>query len=287
MNLPLAFSKQIAITIDDGPMASTYLSGTERTEKIITALKESYTQATFFINPKKMNKEGAERVEAYDKATHLIANHSFSHLDLNTTDAQTFSQDIKNAHALIDKKYLNSTRWFRFPYLHEGDTPEKRNAVRATLKELGLENGYVTINTYDWHMNTIFQNAMKAKKEVNLEEFKKIYIRVLLDAANYYDKMAVESIGRSPRHTLLLHENDLAALFLKDLIVALKKDGWQIITAAYAYQDPIAKFETNVLFKRNPGRIGEIAHDKNWKGNLWHEACDEKYLENALKASIP
>ena len=277
-----AYSKEIAITIDDAPMGGTHLTGIERSQKIIQALKETYTQATFFVNPKKMNEEGIKRIDAYEKAQHLIANHSFSHHELNRVDAATYSEDIKKGHEAL-KHYTYFVKYFRFPYLREGDTQEKRDGVRKTLKELGLKNGYVTVNTYDWHMNNLYQNAIKANRAVNMDEFKKIYIRILIDAANYYDKMAVDSLGRSPRHTLLLHENDLTAYFLKDLILALKKDGWSIITADYAYRDPIADFETNTLFEKNPGRIGEIAHDKKWKGNLWHEACNEKYLEEALK----
>ena len=38
------------------------------------------------------------------------------------------------------------------------------------------------------------------------------------------------------------------------------------------------------LLKGNPGRIGEIAFDQGWpKSKLWHEACDERYLEELFQ----
>ena len=70
--------------------------------------------------------------------------------------------------------------------------------------------------------------------------------------------MAKEVLGRSPKHVLLLHENDLAALFIKDLIKHIRESGGKIISPAEAYKDPIADFIPNVLMN-NQGRIAAIA----------------------------
>lgn len=48
-------------------------------------------------------------------------------------------------------------------------------------------------------------------------------IEVLWDAVKFYDKLAKEVLGRSSKHVLLLHENDLAALFVGDLAKFLQK----------------------------------------------------------------
>lgn len=42
--------------------------------------------------------------------------------------------------------------------------------------------------------------------------------------------------------------------------------------------DEIAKRVATTLYRNNPGRIGEIAKDQGFQGNLWHESCDEAYL---------
>jgi gamma-glutamyltranspeptidase len=36
--------------------------------------------------------------------------------------------------------------WFRYPYLHEGETPEKRHAVRQFLKRRGYRVAQVRIS---------------------------------------------------------------------------------------------------------------------------------------------
>ncbi|MFM7378762.1 MAG: polysaccharide deacetylase, partial [Erythrobacter sp.] len=49
--------------------------------------------------------------------------------------------------------------------------------------------------------------------------------------------LARRTLGRSPPHVMLLHETDLAALFIADLVAELRKDDWTIITADEAYGD--------------------------------------------------
>jgi hypothetical protein len=57
---------------------------------------------------------------------------------------------------------------------------------------------------------------------------------------------------------LLLHENDLTALFLKDLIKHIRAQGWKIISIEEAYQDPIATIPITNTSSLG-GRISAIA----------------------------
>ncbi len=63
------------------------------------------------------------------------------------------------------------------------------------------------------------------------------------------------------RHVLLLHENDLAALFLGDLIRLLISKGWKVISLEAAYADPISSDAPGVLFN-NQGRVAAIARSQ-------------------------
>ncbi len=63
----------------------------------------------------------------------------------------------------------------------------------------------------------------------------------------------VRTIGRSPMHVMLMHETDLAALFLPDLVAALRARGWEIVTADAAFADPI-----NRLFPDTPSANGTL-----------------------------
>lgn len=274
-----AFGKEVALTFDDAPRGATSLSGTERASLLINNLKEAgVSKVAFFANSKKLTNEGRERISFFGEAGHSIANHTHSHPEFNKTAAEVFIKDIRAADSQL-KTFPNFIKWFRFPMLREGDTLEKRDKAREELERLSYFNAYITVNNYDWHMDLLYQKAKKAGKSINMDALRKTYLQVLMESMNYYDQMAIDTIGRSPKHVLLLHENDLAALFIKDFVLEPRKQGWKIIEPAEAYKDEIATYTTKSVLKANPGRVGEIAHDKKWKGDLWHEACDEEYLD--------
>ena len=68
------------------------------------------------------------------------------------------------------------------------------------------------------------------------------------DRAQYYDSLAKTTVGRSVKHTLLMHFNLLNALFLDDLLKMFKSKGWQLINAEDAFSDPV--------LRRNQGAAG-------------------------------
>lgn len=276
------FSQQIALTFDDAPRGDgNYFSGKERTGRLIEKLKKFNVQAAFFCTTNGFHEEGKERINKYSGAGHIIANHSHLHRSLNRVAVEDYIEDMQLADSQI-KDFQNYKRWFRFPYLHEGNTVEKRDAVRKFFKENDYINGYVTVDNYDWYMESIFQKSLKEKKEIDIDKFKAAYVDLLFDAVLFYDNIAKEALGRSPKHVLLLHENDIAALFIDSLIEKLQSEGWKIISPGEAYTDEIALHEPDVLLN-NQGRVAAIAKEKGYEGALVHPAEDEKYLEEYFK----
>lgn len=162
----------------------------------------------------------------------------------------------------------------------------KRDGMRKLLSEQGYTNAYITLNNYDWYIEVLFQRAVKEGRTVNLEKMRKFYVATLMESIEHYDQMAMRHLGRSPKHVLLLHEMDIAALFIGDLVDELRLRGWTIISPPEAYQDEIANYQTTSPLKFNPGRIGEIARDKGEHKNLWHKTLDEKYLEKAFNEQV-
>ncbi len=79
--------------------------------------------------------------------------------------------------------------------------------------------------------------AVAAHKAIDMAALRDLYVETMVQAADYYDGLAIKTIGRSPAHVILLHETDLAALFIEDLVAALRKDGWEIVTADAAFAD--------------------------------------------------
>jgi len=103
-------------------------------------------------------------------------------------------------------------------------------------------------------MNHLFQQSIKNKKQINWKQLQKFYIETFISSIDFYDNLALKKLNRSPRHILLLHENDLTTLFISELIGTLKSRGRTIISTIISYQDPLRKFPENTL-QHGQGRI--------------------------------
>ncbi len=239
--------KRIALTFDDAPRkAGAFFTPDQRTIKLIAALKRAdVKQVAFFVNPGNLEKPqgegGEDRLAAYVAAGHVIANHSFSHPSLTDMSADAYLADIDRAASWLRGRD-GYRPWFRFPFLNEGRADKaKRDAIRAGLKARGLRNGYVTAEASDWNMEDLTIAAKAANTPMNMAALRDYYVTLHVEAADFEDDLARQTIGRSPAHVMLLHETDLAALFIGDLVSALRKDRWEIVTADTAYRDPIGK----------------------------------------------
>ena len=260
-----AFAGQIAITIDDAPGPdSAYYNRNKRTKIIAEKLSESKVQAMFFAIGNNIDNNGMDCLKKYANNGHLIANHSYSHMDLNSVENKEYSDDILKNQELI-KNLSTFSRFFRYPLLHEGNTIQKRDYICDFIKKQSLRNGYVTVDNWDFFINKLLNDAKEKGKKINLENLKRLYIDHIWSAIMFYDKIAVEYLGHSPKHTLLLHDIDTTALFIDDLVKHIREKGWEIITPTEAYQDPIADYTSETLIN-NQGRIMAIAIDKGYKG---------------------
>ncbi len=271
---PALAQKRIALTFDDVPREQgAFFTSQERSLKIIAALKSAgVKQAAFFVNPAKLMDTdrvgGEQRIAAYVAAGHVIANHSNTHLHLRSATSEAYLADIDAAEAWL-KGRKGYRPWFRFPYLFEGgDDKVKRDAVRAGLKQRGLQNGYVTADGYDWNLEALTQAAQKEGKQMDMKALKRLYVTSQMSAVAYHDEMARMTLGRSPAHVMLLHETDLAAMYIGDFVAELKRNGWRIISADEAFADPIAKAMPDVPFAAGT-LIGSMAWEKNIDPPYW------------------
>lgn len=280
-------AKEVALSFDDAPRGSTrFFSGEKRTEVLVDKLKEAKVQQViFFCNTVGFAERGERRIQKYIEAGHLIANHSHSHPDLHSTDPEEYWANVMRADAIL-KSYPAFRPWFRFPFLREGKTKEVRDLVRERMHEVGYRNGYVTVDTSDWYTDGKLQAALASGKKANLIKLSAVYVKTLVEGVEFYDKIAREVLGRSPKHILLLHENDLAALFIADLVKELRTRGWTIISPEEAYTDPISKIDPDTLLL-SQGRIAAIAKANGYKGSVssqWEEETEINKLLEEMEA---
>ena len=254
-------SKKIAISFDDAPAGDgVFFTGDERTAMLLEALQASGVEATFFVATHDFSAPNSyERVSAYNDAGHLIASHTNSHPAASETDVGVYLADVDTAVSLLSG-FSNYRPWFRFPFLDEGNTVNIREQYQLGLTERGLENGYVTADTFDWYLENKIAEAIQNNIAFDLDAVRDAYVEMILTAANHFETVAENHLGRTPVQSLLLHENDLAAMFIDDAIAALRADGWEIVSSDETYSDPIADMEPETLITGR-GRIAALAID--------------------------
>lgn len=276
---PAAAEKRIALTFDDVPRGrGAFFTPDQRTIRLIAGLhKAGVKQAAFYLVPGQIGHDdgigGEERIQAYVAAGHVIADHSFTHPHLSELSVADYMANVDKAEAYL-KGREGRRPWFRYPFLDEGqDDKAKVAAVRAALKARGLHNGYATVDGSDWYIEAMTADAVAAGKKIDMDALRKLYVETMVGAADFADSLALKTWHRQPAQVIVLHETDIAALYIADLVAGLRKDGWRIVTADEAYADRISKLAPNV-----PSANGTLLELAAWEKGVpkprWYERND-------------
>ena len=234
---------RVAITMDDFHWNSSLkLTPQQRNRAILDALRShDNLKAALFVAGKNADSEtGKALLNEWDRAGHMIGNHSYSHSSLNSAkiDAASFTADIQRSEDIL-KEFPRFQKSFRFPYLKEGENAAERDAVRAFLKQRGYRNGHVTIDASDWAVDARLTARLKKEPAADLQPYRDFYLAHMWERSLFYDDLSRKALGRSVKHTLLVHFNLLNALFLGDLLDMYQKKGWKLIDAVDAFKDPV------------------------------------------------
>ena len=288
--LVLAFSsfisaQSIAFTFDDGPRTEkdANMNPPERNSLLLKQLRVHGIKSALFITSKGLDDEGLALTKQWGKADHIVGNHSVTHpyFSNHKVTLQTFEQELLGCDSVI-QKMPGYTKLFRFPFLNEGDTKEKRDGFREFMKSIGYKPAPVSIDASDWYYNSRLLSRLKENPGLNYEPYKKAYLAHLWNRACYYDSLSKLLLGRSVKHILLLHHNTINALYLGDVIRMFQEKGWKIIDAKTAFKDPVYKMKPDVL-PAGQSIIWELAKEKNFPG-LRYPAEDEPYEKPILDA---
>ena len=163
--------QQIAITFDDLPAHSVLPPGETRMDvarAVVKALREAQVPPTYgFVNGVRTeeNPGDAEVLNVWRAAGNPLANHTWSHMNLNDHSLEDFEADaLRNEPVISTRMSTGDWRWFRFPNLAEGNTPEKRNGARSFLQKRGYKVAAVTMSFGDYLWNEPYARCV-AKKD--------------------------------------------------------------------------------------------------------------------------
>ncbi|WP_299430835.1 polysaccharide deacetylase family protein [uncultured Maribacter sp.] len=247
--IPLSSFSQskISFTFDDGSLRDKPNHTLDQwNSMLLQKLRDARVEAMFFVSGEgKTGYKGKQLLKSWNNDGHKIANHTFNHLNYNnkTHTFEAFKDDFIKNDTIINT-YSNYCKFFRFPYLKEGNTEEKITAAKAFLKEQNYRNGYVTIDNSDWYIESRLVKRLKDNPNADISDFKTFYLNHIWERAQFYEKLSLKINGRHINHSLLLHHNLAAALFIDDLINMFISKGWKIVSASNAYKDPVYLTET-------------------------------------------
>ena len=258
--------KRMAITIDDFQLGFDIgLNQQSRHKNILGALDAVGHKAAGFVTGSFVTSDWGQRVvQDWLDAGHLIANHTWSHPHANETETAEYLANIRKNKSYLDGLAVTAD-FFRFPYLDDGRDREQQVELFDVLDDLELRNAPVTIDSVDWFTSGRLQTALKANPNTDLTPYRDYYVEMCVTLANHWDGVAQALGFKSLPHLTLMHHNILNGHFLKDVLLALKSEGWTFVDAqealnfsAYHPMPPEPTFGRNWLTLRQRASQVEI-----------------------------
>jgi peptidoglycan/xylan/chitin deacetylase (PgdA/CDA1 family) len=240
-----ARAQQIAFTWDDLPAHSALPQGETRVEighKLIEAMKAEHLPPVYgFVNGALLEREpaAASMLKEWRDAGFQIGNHTWSHMNLNTNSATDWEADLLKGEPVL-KQYAGSGdwHWLRYPFLAEGDTPEKHAEARKFLAAHGYRIADVTMSFGDYMWNEPYARCVARGDVAAIAQLETSYLDAAAADADFRRAMAKALFGHDIPYVLLMHVGAFDARMLPRLLKVYEDKGFSFITLEEAEKDP-------------------------------------------------
>ena len=230
----------VLITVDDLPIASARMhpddAGRERlTRDLLAVLRRHDIKAVGFVTWRNVRDAAGERLlDLWLKDGHELGNHSYTHPDYPSTATEDYVADMEKARATLGA-FLEARgrrlRYFRFPFLREGDTPAKLARMREWLPATGQRSVPVTIDTQDWSFEEPWVTAQRKPDTPRLARLAEDYQHALRLQSLVYTAAGDALFERPTPQILLIHANAVGAAQWDALFTWMKGRGFRFASA--------------------------------------------------------
>ena len=274
----MCVAQKVAITFDDLPLNGELPPGVTRTEmakNVLEILKTWRVPPAYgFVNAIRLegNDDGAEALKLW-AAAEPVGNHTYSHMDLEKNTAEAFERDLAEDEPvleLLDTK--DNWRWLRYPYLHEGDTVEKRRAVRDYLKAHGYRIAQVTLDWEDYLWNFAYARCAAKNDAKSIDWLRSSYLSTASEFLDLGREQAKLIYGHEINYVLLMHLGAFSSTILPEALDLLEKKGFKLVTLEEAESDPAYEDNPDAGLK-----------DAGTLLDQWMQVKQIKYPEHAEK----
>lgn len=243
--MPTAEPLKLAITIDDLPVHGEAPSGetpASVAEAMIKALLEGgATDAHGFVNGAWTERDPATLgiLSRWSKAGLPLANHGWAHRHLNDMSLDEFEREVVRNEPLLTRfAGKGEWRWFRYPFLGEGDTAEKRAAARRILARRGYRVAAVTMDFSDWQWTGAYARCTTAGDRAAVARLERSYLDSALQDIRFHRGLSQSLYGRDIPYVLLLHVSGMSARMMPRLLRLYRSEGFRFVSLEEAQRDP-------------------------------------------------
>jgi peptidoglycan-N-acetylglucosamine deacetylase len=251
-----ALSQQVALTFDDLPSHGSLPLGMTRADvakSILKTLKDAHAPKVYgFVNARKLEQhpEDVEVLKLWRSAGFSLGNHTYAHVSLNDSSADQFDQNVAADEPLLKSLMgRQDWHWFRYPYLWEGDTLEKRRAVRQYLQDHKYHVAQVTLDFEDYLWNAPYARCVEKNDVASIDWLQSSYLATAAEYIALGQSAAKLLYGRDIKHVLLLHIGGFETVMLPQLLNSLKRQGFRLITLPEAEKDSAYRSDPNLAMK--------------------------------------
>lgn len=241
--------RMVAVTFDDLPvisLRSDVVSQRQITQKLLRAFRSNRVPVVGFVNENKLlsngklNQQRVAFLQMWLDAGLELGNHTFSHPDLHTTPLDVFEQDVirgeKVTSQLLEAKG-RKLRYFRHPFLHAGNSIEKKQEFERFLLARGYRIAPVTIDNSEWIFARAYENALLRGDKQMAKRVAEAYVPYMENKFAYFEQQSLALFGYEMKQVLLLHANALNADYFDKLARMIKSRGYEFITLDEALTD--------------------------------------------------
>jgi peptidoglycan-N-acetylglucosamine deacetylase len=259
-----AARKQIAITFDELPAARSFgdIDREATTYLMLDALRRHRVRATGFVVGEQIE-TSFDLLGQWLNEGHTLGSMTFSGQDYNLVTPAQFISEIDRGAGMLEpmlKGFGQKKRLFRYPFLHYGDTVEKRRASRAYLQNQKYVVCPATVMPEDYLYDLTLTKLGKTPDSTKYQQLLNDYVNHVLDEVERQENLAVEVVQRPVRQILTLRANRLNAVFLDALLTALEEAGYGFVTVEYALKDQVYNTPEAYYDLKGVGYLEMILH---------------------------
>ena len=238
--------RRVAVTIDDVPFSGACDAASlhRLNAELLAPFRAERIPVTGFVIagrcPELKPAGFREVLDMWLDAGAELGNHTFSHPDPNRLRPADYEADVIKGEPVLRAALEargQKLRWFRHPMLHNGADPGTRRVIHDFLLKRGYTVAPVTLDNAEWIFASVYAAALTRGDAATARQVRESYVPYLESIFVFFERRALELVGRTIPHVLLLHATRLNADALPEVLRMIRGRGYSFVTLENALKD--------------------------------------------------